>query len=272
MRTLAWLVAGISLSIPLAPATAGHARRAPAHATSHGRLDPLVTALWGADGGAAAHAATALGASAAPAAHDALLDALAFGLSSQVAIAAIDGLPAHPAPPDVDALRRYAHHRDPSVRSAALAALARYPDHAAQVAIVEALGDRVGSVRGAAAAAAATAHLTAAIDPLLALLDQGEDEAGTALAQLADPDLARKIADHVGRAPDAAIAHCLGLVLRRPDFPDPTRVEIVDVLGKLADPAGFAELSEYLQATPTKPARPSRAEAEKLVQGKGGAK
>ena len=267
MRT-AWL-AGITL-LAAAPALGRPARATPSHG-SRATLAPLAAALAGADDAAAVKAATALGASNDPAAHDALLDALAFGLTSTVAVAALAALPAHPAAPDVEALRRYAHHRDPAVRSAALDALARYPDHAAQMAIVEALGDKVGTVRTAAADAAARAHILDAVAPLFALLDQGEDGAGRALAALADPDLARRIADHVGHAPDPAVAHCLGLVLRRADFPDPTRVEIVDVLGRLADPAGLAEITQYIATTPKKPARPSLDEAAKVVAGKGGA-
>ncbi|MCW5805318.1 MAG: hypothetical protein KIT31_23310, partial [Deltaproteobacteria bacterium] len=86
-----------------------------------------VTALSSADPAAAAKAAADLGALDLPAAHEALLDALAMGLPAQVAVPAISALAAHPAPPDVASLRRYAHHHNPTVRSAALAALAAYP-------------------------------------------------------------------------------------------------------------------------------------------------
>src|SRR5207248_2325251 len=83
----------------------------------------------------------------------------------------------------------------------------------------------------AAAAAAARGHNRQAIDALFELLARGEDPAVKALAQLADPDLAAKIADHLGQVPDAALAKCLGAILVRPDFgPDPARVEVVRAL------------------------------------------
>src|SRR5258708_8545826 len=91
-------------------------------------LAPLVAALDGSDDDAAAKASAALGDATEPAAHDALLDALAFGLRAPVAVEAIAALARHPAPPDVLSLKRYAGHHNPSVRGGALSALALYPD------------------------------------------------------------------------------------------------------------------------------------------------
>src|SRR5258706_15432649 len=70
-------------------------------------IGPDVAALSGADEDAAIKAADALGGSGDPAAHDALLDALAFGTPARVAIAALTALTTHPAPADVLALKRY---------------------------------------------------------------------------------------------------------------------------------------------------------------------
>ena len=196
-----------------------------------------------------------------------MLDALALGLPATVAVPALGALALHPAPPDVVALRRYAGHHNPSVRSTALGALAMYPDPNAHAAVVAGLHDNVGIVRSAAAAAAATGHVREAIDPLFALLARGEESAARALAQLADADLARKIGDQLGHVPDALLAQCLGLVLKRSDFgPDAARVEVVRAIGKIKDAAAVTALTDYIDATPKNPPRPSRAEATKLVE------
>jgi HEAT repeat protein len=234
-------------------------------------LADIVTALDGADADAAARAADTLGDRSDPAAHEALLDALAWGTTPVVAIRALAAVPKHPGAPDVTALRRYAGHRDPRVRGAALAALASYPDPAARDAIAAGLHDPDAGVRAAAAGAAAQGKVKAAIDPLLALLALGEEPAARALAEMADPELVRRIGEQLGKAPDATLALCLGLVLQRADFgPDSERVEVVRALGKIKDPAADGALADYVRVTPKTPARASRTEAEKMIQARAG--
>jgi HEAT repeat protein len=234
-------------------------------------IAPEIAALASADVEAAAAAAEALGGYELPAAHDALLDALALGVPGVVAAPAMIALAKRPAPADVTALRRYAGHRDPTVRANALGALAAYPDPLARAAIVAGLHDRAGSVRAAAASAAGKGRVRDAVDSLLALLAKGEEPAARALAALADPDLARRVADHYGKVPDAALALCLGTILKRADFgPDPARVEIVRAMAKIQDPSAVRQLAEYLDATPKNPPRASRQEAEMIVNARGG--
>ena len=230
-----------------------------------------VAALSGTEVEVAAKAADNLGASSAPAAHEALLDALALGLPPAVAAPALIALGMHPAPPDVVALKRYAGHHTPGVRISALTTLAMYPDPAAQAVVVAGLHDPVGMVRTAAAGAAGRGRIKAAVEPLLALLAKGEDSSARALAQLADPDLARKIADQLGKVPDSTLALCLGTILKRADFgPDEARVEIVRAIAKIQDPSAITALTEYIDATPKTPPRSSRAEASMVVEARGG--
>lgn len=237
-------------------------------------LAVLESTLAATDAEAAAKAADALGAIDAPAAHDALLDGLAMGLPAPVASRALTALALHPAPPDVAALVRYAGHHNINVRAAALAALAMYADPTARAAVVAGLHDASGLVRGAAAAAAAKGRIRTAVEPLFALLGRGEEPAARALASLADPDLVAKIADQLGKVPDAALAQCLGYILKRPDFgPDPARVEVVRAIAKIQDPAAVTALTDYIDLTPKNPPRPSRGEAERLVEARlGGGK
>ncbi len=240
-----------------------------------GELDALALALSGADEEAATKAAEALGEAADPAAHEVLLDGLALGLRTPVAVAALLALAKHPAPPDVSSMKRYAGHRNPSVRGTAIAALAKYPDPAAHAVVVLGLHDLAGGVRDAAAEAAAKGHVREAIEPLLVLLARGEASAARALAAMADADLVRKIGDQLGKVPDASLALCLGLVLRRPDFgPDTERVELVRAIAKITDRAAVNALTDYVDATPKNPPRPSRTEAENIVEARraGGAR
>lgn len=230
-------------------------------------LSAEIAALNGADLEAAAKAADALGASAEPAAHDALIDALALGLPPAVTTNAFNALVKHPAPPDVAALRRYATHQTPNVRSAAIGALAMYPDPNAKLAVIAGLRDPVASVRSAAATAAGKGRIRDAVEPLLKLLAKGEEAAAHALAAMADTDLARKLADQLGKVPEASLALALGLILRRPDFgPDAERVEIVRAIAKIADSSAVTVLTDYLDATPKNPPRPSRQEAQGVVE------
>jgi len=270
------LVLAVSASADAQPAPARGTAKAP-RTPKRGRKAPAidiaaeVAALSGTDLAAAIKAADTLGAAADPAAHDALLDALAFGLPPRVAIAAVTALTNHPAPADVLALKRYAGHHDPTVRAAAVTALASYPDAVARGAVAAALHDRTGMVRSAASAAAAKGHVRDAVEPLFALLAKGEESAARALAQLADPDLARKIADHYGKVPDASLALALGSILKRTDFgPDPARVEIVRAMAKIQDTAAITQLTEYVQATPKNPPRPSRQEAQMVIDARNG--
>ena len=266
-----WLVVGLALVA--GSATAGPGGKAPPKKAPE-PIAPLVTALWSDDLELASRAAGQLGLTEAPAAHDALLDALAFGLPAAVTIPALTSLSQHPAPPDVAMLNVYAHHRNPTIRSAALNVIAMYPDPKARQVVIAGLHDPMGIVRGAAAAAAARGHVRESTEALFALLAKGEEPAARALAGLADPDLARKIAEQLGQVPDASLALCLGLVLKRPDFgPDPARVEVVRSIAKIQDASAVTALTEYLDATPKNPPRPSRHEAEMVVNARlGGGK
>lgn len=229
-----------------------------------------IAALHGAEVEAAAKAAETIGESASPAAHEALLDALAMGLPASVAVPAIAGLAKHPAPPDVMALVRYANHINPTVRNAAITALAQYPDPAATKVIVERLGDQVAVVRAAAAAAAAKGKIKKAVEPLLVLLSRGEEPAARALAAMADVTLAARIADQLGKVPAESLALTLGAILLRPDFgPDTARVEVVRAIGKIEDKAAVTALQDYLANSPKKPTT-SRTEAQMIVDARVG--
>jgi len=231
-----------------------------------GPVGPLAAALVGGDVDAAAKAAASLGDDPSPAAHEALLDALSTGLAPKAAAPALESLAKHPAPADVAVLLVYAGHRDDDVRAAAVAALGAYPDPLAKKAGVAALGDDTEKVRAAAASAVAKGKWREGVDRLMALLDKGDAAAPPALAALADADLAHSIAEHLGNAPAATLAVTLGMILKRADFPEPAKLEVVRAIAKIPGAEATGALTDYLEATPEKPPRKSRAEAEKIVE------
>lgn len=223
------------------------------------------TALLGTDEAKAGAAADQLGSVKEQAAHDALLDALSSGLSIAVAPKALAGLVTAPAPADVGVIRIYSKHRSPEVRAAADAALAGYPE--GRKLLVRALGDTKPNVRAAAAQALAKAKAREGTERLFALLARGDDGAVTALGEMADPEMARAIGEELGKVPDSALAKCLGIVLKRTDFgPDEARVQVVRAIAKIAGTDAVNALSDYVEATPAKPPRPSRKEAEQILQ------
>ncbi|MBA3463034.1 MAG: HEAT repeat domain-containing protein [Deltaproteobacteria bacterium] len=260
------------IAIAAAPALAQPAGKAPAKKGTGVTLNPaLVADLSGTDVERAAKAAEDLGANVAPAAHEALLNALALGLPPAVAAPAMTALGQRPAPPDVAALRRYAGHHTPGVRIAALTTLAIYPDPAAHAAIIAGLRDPVGMVRTAAAGAAGKGRVKGAVEPLLVLLAKGEDSSARALAQLADPALARQLADQLGKVPETTLAIALGTILKRADFgPDEARVEIVRAIAKIQDKAAVNALQDYLDSSPKTPPRTSRTEAQMVIEARHG--
>lgn len=225
------------------------------------------TALLGADKDAAMAAATALGNTDDAAAHDALLDALALGLSPDVAVAALEAVGMNPGKGDADVLGFYARYRDEDVRAAAVGALG--PDTSKL--LIAALGDGDAKVRAAAADAAATRKVKAAAKPLLALLAKNDEPAAKALAMLADVELAKVVAEQLGQVPDDLLAQCLGAMLLRADFgPDTARVEVVRAIDKIAGAEATKALADYVSNTPEKPPRASRAEAERLFDERAG--
>lgn len=273
---LAWLGALVAASLALsnAPAGAQPARPAagaaaprparPARPGKPAKVDVVAAtaALGGGDLAAARKAAADLATLADPAAHGALLDALVVGLHPEVAIAALDGLAAAPGEADVATVIAYARHRAPTVRAAAIRALGNHASPVAVARVQRALRDNDASVRAAAAQVAGKRGDKAVAPALLALLDKGEAPAALALGAIADADLARVVAEHLGVAPDPTLAQCLGAMLVRKDFAaEPARLEVVRTLAKMDGQQVVAALSDYVDAVPATPVVQSRQEA-----------
>ncbi|MCB9573575.1 MAG: hypothetical protein H6709_15965 [Kofleriaceae bacterium] len=246
--------------------------KAPAKTPKGAKAPPVDVAaeqarLDGADAKAAADAAARLGTSADPAAHDALLDALATGVDPDVAVAALRAVAMHPGKDDLAVVGYYAHYRDDQVRAAAAAALGALGGVGAHKAVIAALHDDSAAVRAAAAGAVTAGKIKEAAEPLLQLLAKGDPASAKALAVIADVELARFIGEQLGQVPDGLLAECLGAILMRPDFGnEAAKLQVVRALGKVAGPEATQALADYVSATPEKPPRQSRREAEAMVE------
>lgn len=272
MNVSRWLGIATAIAIGgLAFAQTPPQKASPKSKATKEQVAAWIAALSGTDLEAAARAAVSLGETGSPLAHEALLDALAMGPPPAVSGPALLAVAMAPAPGDVASLLRYANHRQWPVRGIALRALAAYPDPAAKRRIVAGLRDPNGEVRREAANAAAAGRVRDAIEPLFALLAKGEAPAARALAGLADADLAYKIADQHGKAPDAVVVLALLEIMKRTDVPDPLRSSLVGALAKIGGPLALDALRDYVTTAPKQRKSTRDAEAQ-LANAAGGGK
>ena len=201
-----------------------------------------------------------------PKAVDAILDSLAVGASPRVQAALLAGLGGKKDARAVAALVHYAKNRNADLRKKALTSLAELPDARATAPLMEALSDSVPEVRAAAAAGLGKRKERSAEPKLIKLLQRKDAAAATALAAIATPESAHRISEMLGQIPDSLFCETLGAMLKRPDFgPEPIRVEVVKALAKVPGTDSTAALVEYVAATEKDKTRPSRLEAQKIV-------
>lgn len=203
-------------------------------------------------------------------------------------------------------LSLYAHHRNPELRKQALTALAALlppapgvaPAAAAPAApagkpakapakvlvpppvmpaavaagpvvplLIAALSDSNADVRQVAAQALGDHREKSAEPYLIKLLLRKDASAPVALGQIGGPDTARALAEMIGNVPDGMILETLGELLKRPDFgPENVRVQVVKTIGKMPGAVTLDILGDYVKETAKDKARPSRAEAQKIIE------
>ena len=223
--------------------------------------------LFGTDADRATVAAARLGQTRQAGALDALLDALSMGSSPRVAASALESVALHKSAASLDVLLHYAHHRNADVRSKAVLALGGLEDKRAIAAWHEAFSDGDKQVRAAAARIAAARKDASSIDALVTLLQKGDDAAPSALSVVGSADVARRVAELIGEAPDRLVAECLGQILVRPDLgKEEVYVEIVRAIGKIPGDEAVVALTTFISSTPEKPPRQSRREAQVLYE------
>jgi HEAT repeat protein len=228
--------------------------------------------LLGDDDPGAVDAAKALGQSGASNAMEPLVDLLAVGGPPGRLEVAVEALGTLGDPRAIDALEVYAGNHSPDLRRRAVKALAAIKDERVVPALLTALGDQAPDVRAAAADALAARKETKAAPRLLALVKRNDAGAAPALGLLATPELVPQLAELQGSVDDNVVASALGEYLKRDDVADPLRVDVVRTIGHLSGAAATTALVEYIATVPAKDDRPSKKEAQKLIDEKGTAK
>jgi HEAT repeat protein len=236
------------------------------------KLDKVRAILFGDDEAAAAEAARALGQSGASNAVEPLIELLSVGTVPARTEVAIEALGALAEPSAIDMLEVYAGHHSPDVRRKAVKALGAIKDDQVVAPLLLALGDVAPDVRAAAADALAARKEAKAAPRLLALVKRNDAGAAPALGLLATPALVPELAELQGAVDDNVVASALGEYIKREDVPDPLRVDVVHTIGRLSGAAATTALVEYLASVPAKDDRPSKKEAQKLVDEKASAK
>jgi HEAT repeat protein len=232
---------------------------------AHADLASLANDVADIDEAKAADAATALGKSADPKAVETIVGALDAGTTSKVAVALLGGLAAKKDARALQIELQYAHHRAPEVRRAALGALAQLKEPKATAALIAALGDSDAEVRAAAARGVGDRKDHGAEERLIKLMEHRDASSAPALAAIATPQLAHRLSEMLGTVPDPILCTALGEILKRADFPEPLRVEVVRTLSKVPGVDSTAVLVEYVALTERDKTRPSRLEAQKIV-------
>jgi hypothetical protein len=127
-------------------------------------------------------------------------------------------------------------------------------------------------VRAAAGEALAARHERTATPRLFALVKRGDAGAASPLAALATADLIPQIAELAGTVDDGVVAATLGDYAQRGDVPDRLRLDVVRTIAKLAGAEATTALVEYIASVPAKDDRPSKREAQKLLDEREAAK
>ena len=221
------------------------------------------------DLGAATEAARRLGESQSRAAAAPLTDLLAVGTSPALAVEALAALEKIREPKAIQVLTLYSGNRNVPVRRAAVRALAALSDGRVVGVLLERLGDSAPEVRATAAEALAARKETRAAARLFKLVAKNDAGAAVPLGILISPDDVPKLAELRGRADDAVLASALGEFLQRADVPDRLRVDVVRTLARMPGAPATTALVEYLTSIPEKDTRPSKDEAQRIVNSRG---
>jgi HEAT repeat protein len=244
---------------------------------SAAEIEALRQELIGPDDEAAGEAAAKLGDAGSPRAAEPLLEVLAEGGRAARVQAALDGLAklgtAKALRSDqavVDALILYSGHRAPDIRRRAVKALATVQEPRVNATLLERLGDAAPDVRAAAADALAARRDGKAVPRLFALFSHGDAGVAPALAALATPDIVPRVAELTGTVDDEIVANVLGDYVKRGDVPEKLRIDVLRTIGRLSGAVATTALADYLASVPAKEDRPSKREAQKLLDQRGG--
>jgi HEAT repeat protein len=228
-------------------------------------LDKLKGELQGGDDAVALQAAKQLGDSGMANAADPLIETLTVGTVPTRGVAILDAMIKLGDPRGLDILELYSAHRNPELRRRGVIALGTLKDGRVVSTLLARLGDAAPDVRAAAAEALASRKEHKATERLLMLVKRNDLGAAAPLGILVSPEAIPQLAELHGTVDDNVLATALGEFIRRDDVADKLRVDVIRTLAKLPGASATTALVEYLAAVPAKDERPSKKEAQKLI-------
>jgi HEAT repeat protein len=263
----------ISLAILLGwtlPASAAAQERG-ATAANRAAVDEAIRGLEAPDIPTVIEAITVLADAADARATQPLIELLRKGPVDDVTHAAIQALGAISDPASVDVLIDYMRHRRARVRRLAVQSIAeiRNPRVEGKVneALRAALRDSNDRVRGAAALALGEHGDRGALEVLFLAFDRNVPEAAVAIGKLGGPADAERLASFLGRRQLADVLPGLDEFLRRGDFPEASKIDVIHRLEGIAGP-DVKRLLMRLVSSPPESGLPARVreEAERVIR------
>jgi HEAT repeat protein len=266
------LLANLALAamiLSAAPAVAARKRVAPARGLSGEVTAQLGDELGSEKDEVASAAAKRLGELGGEGAAEALGAGLALGLRPAVASEALTSLGKIHDSHSTAVVALWSGNTNPQVRLAAVKALGKLSDPKVVDVLLERLGDSEAPVRTAAAEALAARKETRAEKRLFQLVTRNDAGAAGPLGAVMSPDAVPRLAELHGRVDDNVLATSFGEFLKRGDVPDRLRVDVVRTVGRLQGAGATAALVEYLASVPERDSRPSKEEAQKVIDQRG---
>jgi HEAT repeat protein len=200
---------------------------------------------------------------------EALSAGLALGLRPGVAAEALTSLGKIHDSRSAPVVILWAGNANPKVRLAAVKAAGKLSDPKVVDVLLERLGDGEAPVRAAAAEALAARKEGRAEKRLFQLVSRNDAGAAGPLGEVMAPDAVPRLAELHGRVDDGVLATSFGEFLKRTDVPDRLRVDVVRTVARLQGAAATAALVEYLASVPERDSRPSKEEAQKVIDQRG---
>ena len=177
-----------------------------------------------------------LGASRNTAATRPLMDLLSSGPRDDITNAAIDALGSLGDSASLDILLDYLNHRRSDVRERVILAVMDMQDARIDGALEAALRDSDPGVRNAAAMAIGNRGQTGSIPILFQAFERGVNEAAIAIGRIGDAKAAERLSTFLGRRDLIDVLPGLDEFLRRKDFADKGKLDILEQLFELAGP------------------------------------
>ena len=177
-----------------------------------------------------------------------IVDLLQKGTTTMLAEAALDTLGDLEAEPASAVIAEYAQDRNVRVRQAATKALVHTKGQAAVRALVRALSDQDGMVRGVAANGLGQLKARTAVPDLFLALDHRVNEASVSIGMLCAAQECEQLSSRVGKIPFDVVSGGIEQALFRPDIPDDTKIKLVGRVREL----GTNDANKFLRETTKK--------------------